>query len=393
MGRVSGCKLLLILLTAIMMVPPGVLAQTDQDVATVHVVGTSRIRGEDMSASREEAIKNSLVAAVSRVVTDILPQETVVGYFQSLAEVVFSRTDQFVRDYKVLTESTQANTYRLLVQANVSVKRLKETFKAAGIASGPQSYPRVLFCIAEQRVNDPEPQYWWRGGPFFDDLVSTGVLTQEMSDQGFILIDPSGAKVESGYPSQLSAAQAIALGQQLGAEVVVAGLALAEEAPNTMGSTIRSFRGSIALQAFRVDDGLQMAQVQRTFLSAAGDAFVGGKEALFNAATQAGQELAAQIGDAWFKQGEVISQVEVAVEGTGGNIASFVKFRGVLGTMSGVDGIQLKEMMQDAAVLSVDYQGNARDLADALLLQSFDTFGINIVEVGMSHIRLQLVKP
>jgi hypothetical protein len=39
----------------------------------------------------------------------------------------------------------------------------------------------------------------------------------------------------------------------------------------------------------------------------------------------------------------------------------------------------------------VAYQGNARSLADALLLMHFDTFGINISEVGINAIQLQLI--
>jgi hypothetical protein len=81
----------------------------------------------------------------------------------------------------------------------------------------------------------------------------------------------------------------------------------------------------------------------------------------------------------------------LVVEGIGGKIASFVKFRGALSTMPGVDNLQLKEMMPDAAVLLVDYQGTSRAFADALLLQNFDTFGLNISAIEPNLIRVQLV--
>ena len=48
-------------------------------------------------------------------------------------------------------------------------------------------------------------------------------------------------------------------------------------------------------------------------------------------------------------------------------------------------------MTPDSAILSVVYQGNARSLAEALLLKNFETFGINIVETGNRYIRLQLI--
>jgi 3-deoxy-D-arabino-heptulosonate 7-phosphate (DAHP) synthase class II len=117
----------------------------------------------------------------------------------------------------------------------------------------------------------------------------------------------------------------------------------------------------------------------------------GGREALSNAALTAGEELTAQIAETWFSKGVGSSKIEVHVEGISGHIADFVKFRGAMGVMSGVDSVQRKEMQADTAVLLVDYQGSARALVDALMRQSFDTFGLNIAEPQGNTIRLQIV--
>jgi hypothetical protein len=360
-------------------------------IQTVHVVGTSQIHGEDMSVSRESAIADGLVVAVSRVLFDVVPRETVVGNFQLLSERVLAKTDQFVRNYKVLTESTHGQRHRVVVQATVSIRRLKEAMKKIGVHIAKRPYPRVLFCVAEKLANDSSFEYWWSAGPSWERGVSEEGMRQILKDKGYVLIAPRSGGVPGSLPPELSVAEAVSLAKQLKAEVVILGQAEAQEAPSTMTGSIRSFKGSLVARAIRVDTGKQIAQTQRSSLATSEDPYAGSREALRNAAGLSGEDLALQIADAWFSPQSGLAQTELVIEGIGGKIASFVKFRGALDTMSGVENLQLKEMMPGAAVLLVSYQGTAQALADALMLQNFDTFGLNISAIEANRIRLQLV--
>jgi hypothetical protein len=384
-------RLSIVVLLILAMGSPAWAQAANKGIQTVHVIGTSQIQGDDMSASREKAIADGLVVAVSRVLFDVVPQETVVGNFQLLSERVFSKTDEFVRNYKVLTESTHGQLHRVVVQATVSIRRLKGTLKKIGVHIGKRPYPRVLFCVAEKLVNDLSFEYWWSTEPSWKSGVSEESMRQILKDKGFVLVAPRSNVVSGSLPPELSVPEAVSLAQQLKAEVVILGQAEAQEAPSTMAGTIRSFKGTLMAQAIRVDTGEQIAQTQRSALAASEEPYAGSREALRNAAGLSGEDLALQIAEAWFSSQSGLSRTELIIEGVGGKIASFVKFRGALGTMSGVDNLQLKEMMPDAAVLLVDYQGTTRALADALLLQNFDTFGLNISAIETNKIRLQLV--
>jgi hypothetical protein len=86
------------------------------------------------------------------------------------------------------------------------------------------------------------------------------------------------------------------------------------------------------------------------------------------------------------------NMVEIVVAGTGGNIANFVKLRGALSAMSGVEDVLLKEMRQDEALLRVGYLGSARALANALQQQQFDSFGIKISQIESNTINMQLIR-
>jgi hypothetical protein len=134
-----------------------------------------------------------------------------------------------------------------------------------------------------------------------------------------------------------------------------------------------------------------MLNFTRTAVAANEDDIIGGKEALANVGDLAGQELAEQLVVVWQRQAGRPAVVELSILGTG-QLASYVKFRKALNTISGVEGIRVKEIKPNEATLLVEYKGKAKDLAAALMLQNFKAFGINISEVTNNSLRIELVK-
>jgi hypothetical protein len=389
-GKALSIKRGLVALLALLLSFSVAWADQDQGMATVYAVGASHIKGADVLAGRNDAIADSLVMAVIQELNNMMPPQTMEGHFQELSQVILPRTDQFVADYKMLTEATYGSTHRVMVKVTVSVRRLKEALNQAGIYIGSRPYPHVLYCIAEKLIGDMGYQYWWSGQPRQREDVATDTITTMAKGKGFIVTSPPMGQAMQAYPPELSAAEAVALGQQLQADVVVVGQAVANETPNTMGAS-RSFRGDVTLNAYSVRNGRQIGHSQQVAAVTGDDPDAGGRQAVADAARAAGQAVTAQIAQAWFATGAGGAQIEVYVEGIGGHIADFVKLRGALSTISGVDKVQRKEMQSDAAVLLVAYQGSARALADSLMRQSFDTFGLNIAEPEGNTIHLKIV--
>ncbi len=368
-----------------------VWAAQNQRAVTVHSFGTAVIHGEDMSAGRNAAISDSLVSAVTQALTDIAPPDLVAGHFQVVNDSIIARTDQFILDYKMLAESTRGKELRVMVRATVSAERLKAALKKAGVYTGRQRFPRVLVCIAEKQMHQAGFQYWWGGQQTWQAGPATDAVTQRLETKGFTLINPTVSHTRKGYAPQLSVPEIVGLGKELRADIVVFGMAEAAQASAGSGTEVNTFRGSMTARAYRVKDGQEIGQIQHAAMATDADPLAGGKAAMENAAQLAGDGLASQMVAAWFSAGAGGSKVEVRVEGLSGNIANFVKFRGALSTMSGVDSVQRKEMKADTAVLLVDYQGNLQALADALMRQKFDTFNLNITSQEANTIRLQLL--
>jgi hypothetical protein len=371
----------------------GPCARADQDLrfATVYAVGSSVVRGEDMSAGRDEALQESLVAAVTQVLGELMPPETMAGHFQVLSESILAHTDQFISDYQMLTETTHAGIHRVLVKANVSVQQLKAALKRADIYIGSRSLPQILFCIAEKQVDDAGYRYWWSGQAYARTGEATEAMGQAAKSKGFDLVMPRMDRAATAFPPELSVSEALALAQQQQAEVVVSGQAVADEVPGDTFTGQKSFRGTVAVRAYSAQTGQEIAQAHQVALVTGDDTDSGSRQAIEKAAQSAGQELAARIAAAWYSKGLGKSKIEIQVGGISGHMAAFVQFRGAMGAMSGVDDIQRKEMKSDSAVLVVDYQGSARGLVDALRRQRFDTFDLNIAEPEGNSIRLQIV--
>ena len=93
--------------------------QESAEMKTYVVIGAATVYGGNVSAAREKAISNSLVTAVALMIGDLLQVDSLVDNFPQLNELLFDRTNTFVRDYKVLTEAARSKSYRVVVEATM----------------------------------------------------------------------------------------------------------------------------------------------------------------------------------------------------------------------------------------------------------------------------------
>jgi len=362
---------------------------------TFIVVGTGTISKEDVSAARQQAIENSLVTAVGLVAAELLSVEAMVDNHEKLNAMIYSPTGKYVQDYKVLTEGTFGDHYRVMVQATLSANAVKKQLTKAGVIRAQTVMPKLLFLISEQSVQDSEPLYWWGPGMPYVKPVAESAIAEVLREENFQVIE-HGPRVQQMAVTVVSDSpepgpeEAVNLAKSLNADVVVVGKAVAEAAPNVMGAGIRSFKGLVSATAFRTKTGEQIAAVVRTAISANVDAVAGGRDALRGTGSLVGQQLVADVGSAWQKELLEADKIEIQLGGTG-NLANFVMFRRMLTAVEGVEGLTVQELKSDSAVLKVAYRGKARQLADALMLRAFDTFGINIYEVGEDNLKIKLI--
>jgi hypothetical protein len=362
---------------------------------TIVVIGTGKIHGKNSARARERAIANGLVSAVEDVAVGLLPPESLARNFQKFNDLLNGQTGKFVQGYRVLAELPLKNTYRVVVKANVFTSRLKILLSDSGILLGEKFLPKILVLISEHNLKAPSPTYWWGQKANFKKAISVSTLLKTLESKGFPIIDPRRLPKNTFQnlthdTPYLDDHQAVNLGLKAQADVVIIGTSVAERTPNIMGQNIRSFKGVVSARAIRTDTREEIAATMQRAVTTNTDETAGVRDTLSDAGSLAGEALASQIVYAWQRDEQQYNPVEIIVEGTD-NLVNFEKFRRIITQMSGVKNLQTKEMKSDEVILTLEFQGDAKTLADALMLKTFESIGINIYEVSHNHLKIQLV--
>jgi hypothetical protein len=364
---------------------------------TIQVIGTAPILSADVEKARDAAVANGLVLAVGQAAAELLTHEGLVKYFQELNQTLFNNTQAYIQNYKVSAESMTNNVYRIVLEATVSTDVLEKYLSGAGFIHGQKALPKILFLISEKMTTDASPRFWWGSqDSIFFTAHCEAAMIKTMDESGFTIVSHQNPKIISDLPSmgqkyQLSDEDAVFVGVNTSADVLVVGEALVETAQNVMETDKRSFKATLSVRAIRSDTGEQIAQTRQTAVTVDADETKAGAEALTQAGKAAGNEIAAQLALSWQAGAAAPGQIAVVVEGTS-DLASFVFFRKSLNELPGVKSIFIREMKSDQADILVDYEGSAEQLAETLMTNTYGSFGINIYEITPEMLKVKLVK-
>jgi hypothetical protein len=362
---------------------------------TVLVIGTGKIYKEDSASARKDAIENGLESAVERVAVGLIPPESYNRTFQRLNESLYDQTSKFIQDYKVLAESKVKDIYTVMVEAHISVADLTKYLSDVGIMTEGRSLPKILILVSEQNVEDTSPKYWWGHQPLVSNTFSDTALVNTMKSKGFPVINvrhmPQTASVDHKYDKpDLNKNEAIDIGRALKADVVIFGKAVVERTQNVMEQNIRSFKGTVSVQAVRTDTGEEIAATTQSAVTANANEAVGAGNALSAAGSLAAETLSGRILTAWQKETEQTNVIEIVVEGTD-NLTNFEKFIRIIKEIPSVNNLQIKELKAKETIVDLEFKGTAKKLADTLMLRSYESVGINIFEVSKNHLKIELL--
>jgi hypothetical protein len=380
------------LLCGLMILPPAVWAQ--DLLKTVDAVGTVRIQGEKIVDAREAAITSGLAAAVDRVILELIPVETAAANFSAITELFYANVNQFVQGYKVLAESRGSGFYRVMVQAGISSGAIRKQLAGAGIPLGKKLLPSILLMVSDQRPDSPDARYWWGAGPAAAEPAAGPLLSRILGEKGFGIV---GHEAVAGSEA-LAAVQQMAdpgnaqvaeIGAKANADMVIAGSVTFQRASVPLEMDPKTVKAVMALRVVRSGSGEEIAAVERSAAAINAEDPAGIDQALATLARTAGDELSRQMASAWQKQARKSASVELQIEGTS-QLGNYSAFRSALNRISGVKNVQIKEMKADKSTLIVEYPNGARQLADALMLKTYDGFGITIPEVTQNQLKIIL---
>ncbi len=184
--------------------------------------------------------------------------------------------------------------------------------------------------------------------------------------------------------------EASIIASRLGADLVVAGTANAEATANRMGEDVRSFKASVSLRVIDAGTGEKLTTIREQSMTVSRDPEKAGRNAIADAAYRAGGQLADRIASLWHRASETKDKFTIEIQGKP-LLRNLEELRAAIKEQSGASGLRTLEMTATSAVLALDYEGNAQELADGLLMQSFDGFGININDISTQGLSIELI--
>ena len=371
-------------------------AQTQDVTAT----GVAAVLQGDKAIARDTAVNDALRKAVEQAVGTMVSSETVVENYQLIRDSILTKSQGYIQNYKVVSESPSPELYQVTISATVKLGDLKNDLGALGILMQRVQKPRVLFMIAEQNIGQEFYVFWWYGksefkGQHYDMAASETALKEEFLNKGFNVVDSSVAtgkiEVSNAYRiADLTDTGAISIGRQLGAEVIVKGKALAKEGPRNTGSKVGSYIADITASALRVDNGAVLGSARGHGVSRNISEVTGGTEALEKAAREASGKIIDQIIAKWSGEVSGGGLIQLTVRGIS-EYSDFVKFKDIIqGQIRGVQAIYQRSLEAGTAVLDVEMKGNAQQLSDEIARKNFGGIPVKVIGASANTVEVSL---
>ena len=351
-------------------------AQAQPAVLTVAVDGVGAIRG-DVAQGRDEAIRDALRRAVEQAVGISIEGRTLMVDMQVVEDRVIGQAAGFVRSYRVLQESRDADLYRVTIEAVVDTGLLVDDLEGFGaLLRLTLGNPRVLVVDV---AHDGAP-----------DAVATAArrLTDRLVERQFVVLDRTQLDVlrSSHGAGGLTTAELTALARTVDADLlIVVGTDLETLATQDLSrGTLYSVRAEVTLRAILARTAQTLAGGTENHTQASTSERLARSEAAERALNNAFEpfllNLVRTLNTTASDLGTALS-IQVVIHGVSG-LQELLAIRDQLARMRGVASVQQRRF--DGGTAHFDLQGAA----------TTEDVGVRLAtELGIDRVTLDFLDP
>lgn len=373
------------------------IGASGQEVQVVTSKGEGWFEGNDALIGKDRAVRDALAKAVEQAVGTMVLAETRVQNFQLLSDEIYTKTDGFVQNYKIINENAGKNVYEVTIQATVSTGSIKDKLDALGLLIDQVGKPRIMILIAEQNIGKQHYYYWWghHRGEQADLTIAENTIMDRFREKGFELVDHNAQskdiKVAPAYRvAELNDRAAITLGKQADAEVVIVGKALAKSIGLVAGTAMKSVQANVSLRAIQTDNGTVLSSGAEHAAAVHIDEVTGGVEALKRASAKMAEKMMDDIIKNFQKRVGATTLVQLTINGLSGH-EDLRKFKDMLkGQVRGIDRIYERSFSGNVAKMDVDVKGSAQSLSAEISRKSFKEFAVKVTSTTWNTIEINL---
>lgn len=365
-----------------------------RDVLTGVTTGQMKVTGQNLPGAKEKAVTLALERAVQNAFASLVSRQVFASNLEFLYDRLLPGASDYVVTFRVLDSLEHKGQVLVGVESKIDLARMRKQLEEARILRAGKDKPVVLFLIAEQTPADLLPKYWWGKNPEPYTSLTHTIINEQMQQRNILLAFSGTPYPDPGYytiefSGIYDVKPALDLARAMKADMVVMGKAAATESYNRMGDA-RTFEAEIKLKGWDVASGKVVVQTTATATATSHIESEGAVQSLSQAAGEAAQDLGSQIETYWSQNLRKENRFDVAVEGEN-FLPRFIALKRRFKDIRDIENMQPKEIGAASAVLEVLYKGSPQQFANAVLLKTFDGFGLEIAEVTPELVRIRFV--
>ncbi|NWH06374.1 hypothetical protein [Desulfobacter latus] len=362
---------------------------------SVHITtGRHEISGQDTVGAKKAAVRDALEKAVQNAFTSMISPQQLGKNLDFLYDQLLVRTMDFVSTYRLINGIVHNGAYLVGVESKISLELVEKHLHDSGIFNQARNNPKVLLLIGEQGPEDTQPlSWWWQPADQSYNSIAEKSLTAVFDQARIPLVvtgnnypDPAAYHVIFSAMDDQTAA--MAMGQALGADMVVLGMASARKSANRMGNE-KTFEADVS---FTILDMASRKEVIHTTAAATAKSVNsrGADQALAQAADTAGQMMKEKIQVFWAQAMKAKSTFDLYVEGDN-FLIRFIALKRQLKEIREIENISPRELGSSHAIMEVTYKGPPTQFANAVMLKTFEDFGIEVSMVSDNAVKIKFV--
>lgn len=182
---------------------------------SVRVEGVAALEpGEDLAKIRDEALRDAWRRAIEEGVGLVLRAESYALNYQAISDEIWTSTQGYIKEYKVIEENKDDSFYRVTISAEVDMLKLGQALDDLGIEIDRIGNPRIVVLMEEWNLGTTQPV-----------SIAEAAIREAFCMRGFTVVEPEETV---GYQQALHLAQnnaeaATEIAQALGADVAIVG--------------------------------------------------------------------------------------------------------------------------------------------------------------------------
>ncbi|MCW8799987.1 MAG: hypothetical protein OQK71_03565, partial [Desulfobacter sp.] len=281
--------------------------------------GRHKISGQDTVGAKKAAVQDALEKAVQSAFASVVSQENLGKNLDFLYDQLLVHTMDFVSTYRIINGMAHNGAYLVGVESKISLELVEKRLHDSGVFNQAWNNPKVLLLIGEQGPEDTQPRCWWwqPKGQFYTSIAEKNLKALFNKARIPLVVTGNNYPDPAAYHVIFSAmddqAAAMALGQALGADMVVFGMASAQKSANRMGNE-KTFEAGVSFTV--LDMASQKEVIHSTATATAKSIDIRGADrALAQAADTAGQTLKEKIQGFWAQTMKEKRSFDLYVEG------------------------------------------------------------------------------